>query len=183
MVNILGYCHSQNKKRRGALLLLVLCYKGSRIACLIRTSNTRVPTPMYVYSGSFRLLSTCTIRSRNGLYITPHRTSLLLSFARLFWICEILIVQNKSVQLRQFHYVCPLLCRCWYTYYHWALTRTSTNIAHSFEKRCFFSKYLWHKLIVMPYATIVCVSKGASAWRERCFLSYCLFFLIVKRAN
>ena len=39
------------------------------------------------------------------------------------------------------------------------------------------------RLKFVPYATIVCVSKGASAWRERCFLSYCLFFLIVKRAQ
>ncbi len=114
---------------------------------------------------------------------TPHRTSLLLSFARLFWICEILIAQNKSVQLRQFHYVCPLLCRCWYTYYHWALTRTSTNIVHSFEKRCFFSKYLWHKLKFVPYATIVCVSRRHRRGASVVSISCCSFFLIVKRTQ
>lgn len=176
MVNILGYCHSQNKKRRGALLLLVLCYKGSRIACLIRTSNTRALRRCMYIASRFDLFRHAPSEANTSFISTPHRTSLLLSFARLFWICEILIAQNKSVQLRQFHYVCPLLCRYWYTYYHWALTRTSTNIAHSFEKRCFFSKYLWHKLIVVPYATIVCVSKGHRRGASVVFLAIACSF-------
>ena len=103
-VNALSYIH----KKRGASLMLVPRYKGSRIALPIETSNAESPTPMNIYI-TLHGIEDCT-NSQCGLYINiPRGVPVALSLTNSLNLRDSSTVKTKAFSYAFYIYVsCPL---------------------------------------------------------------------------